>query len=225
MVTGLLVHGIYLGGVFAAIKWGMPAGISAIVVGVQPILTAFLGRCFLGARLTMLQWIGLFMGFIGVAVVLLTTNAEQEIYFPFSSLVAALAALFGISIGTLYQKHFGRDVELLSGTLWQYISAGMFFAIIAYGFESREVLWTAQLVLALGWLVLGLSMTAILLLMYMIREGEVAKVASYFYLVPPAASLEAWLLFNEELGLFAIGGIGLAVLGVYLVISRQVRSL
>lgn len=220
MVTGFLVHGAYLGGVFAAIKWGMPAGITAIVVGVQPVLTAFLGWCTFGVRLKPIQWIGLGLGLLGVICVLLSTGNQPQVQLTWPAMLAAIAALLGISIGTIYQKRFGQGINLLSGSLWQYVSVALFMAILAWSFESRRIVWDIQLILAIGWLVMGLSVTAILLLMYMIREGETAKVASYFYLVPPVASIEAWLLFDESLSFIAISAIGVTVMGVYLVIKQ-----
>ena len=220
MVTGFLVHGTYLGGVFAAIKWGMPAGITAIVVGVQPVLTALLGWFVLGARLRAIQWLGLGLGLGGVICVLLSTGQQQSVNLTLPAMLAALSALFGISIGTIYQKRFGQNTNLLAGSLWQYISVALFMAILAWTLESRNVTWDPQLIMAIGWLVTALSVTAILLLMYMIREGETAKVASYFYLVPPVASIEAWLLFDESLSMVSISAIVVTVLGVYLVIKK-----
>ncbi|RLB67106.1 MAG: EamA/RhaT family transporter [Deltaproteobacteria bacterium] len=217
MVTGFLVHGTYLGGVFAAIKWGMPAGMAAIVVGVQPVLTACLGWCYFGEYLRPKQWLGLGLGLAGVVTVLLNSGQQASVVLTWPAIMAALSALVGISLGTLYQKRFGAGVNLLAGSLWQYVSAALLMAILAWGFESHEVVWDTQLILALGWLVLGLSVTAILLLMYMIREGETSKVASYFYLVPPVASIEAWFLFDESLTFWAIIAIAVTVIGVYLV--------
>lgn len=219
IVTGLLVHGAYLGGVFAAIKWGMPAGITAIIVGIQPILTALLGWSFMGARLRRVQWAGLGLGLVGVITVLLTSGQQASVTINGPTLAAAMAALFGISIGTLYQKRFGGGINLLAGAIWQYIGAALLTGCLAWMFEARTVVWDPQLIYALAWLVFGLSVTAILLLMYMIREGETAKVASYFYLVPPVASIEAWLLFNERLTFFSVLAIGVTVLGVFLVIK------
>jgi len=220
MITGFLVHGAYLGGVFAAIKWGMPAGITAIVVGVQPVLTAVLGWGCFGDHLRPKQWLGLGLGLAGVITVLLSTGQQESLFLTWPAILAALAALVGISLGTLYQKRFGTGMNLLAGSLWQYVSAALLMAVLAWGFESGDVVWDVQLILALGWLVVGLSVSAILLLMYMIREGETAKVASYFYLVPPVASIEAWLLFDESLTLVAIIAIVATVLGVYLVIKK-----
>lgn len=221
MVTGFLVHGTYLGGVFAAIKWGMPAGVTAIVVGAQPVLTACLGWCFLGERLRPRQWLGLGLGLVGVVTVLLSTGQNNDVVLNWPAVLAAIAALLGISIGTLYQKRFGSRTSLLSGSIWQYVSVAMLMAALTWAFEAQEVVWDIHLVLALGWLVFGLSVSAILLLMYMIREGETAKVASYFYLVPPVASIEAWLLFDESLSLVAITAIIMTVIGVYLVVKRS----
>lgn len=219
LVSGALVHGAYLGGVFAAIKWGMPAGIAALIVGIQPVLTAFLGRLFFGTRLSAVQWFGLVLGFRGIAAVLLSTGQQETVSLPWYAVAAAVTALLGISLGTIYQKKFGKNVNILSGSVFQYISAALLMGLLTLSFESRIVVWDIQLLLALAWLIFGLSVSAILLLMYMIREGETAKVASYFYLVPPVAGIEAWILFNEALTLLGIAGVIVTVTGVYFVIK------
>lgn len=221
MVTGALVHGTYLGGVFAAIKMDMPAGLTAIVVGVQPVLTALLSWRLFGESLRRIQWIGLVLGLVGVCAVLLSTKGQSDVVVQMPALLAVVVALVAISIGTLYQKRFGGGVNLLAGSLWQYVSTAIMMMVLAWSFETRDVIWNPQLILALVWLVLGLSVAAILLLMYMIREGEAAKVASYFYLVPPVAAVEAWLLFDESLPTIAVGAILITVLGVYLVNRRK----
>ncbi|MGB1309991.1 MAG: DMT family transporter [Leucothrix sp.] len=221
MVAGLLIHGAYLGGVFAAIKLGMPAGIAAIIVGIQPILTALLSWQFMNEQLRSLQWLGLGLGFAGIVTVILTTKGSGESALSLPSLLLACVSLLGISLGTLYQKRFGVGVDLLAGSFWQYVSTAVLMAILAWCFEAREVVWNAQLILTLTWLVFGLSVTAVLLLLYMIREGEAAKVASYFYLVPVVVSIETWYLFNESLSALAVAAIALTVLGVYLVTKKQ----
>ncbi|WP_020393981.1 DMT family transporter [Thiolinea disciformis] len=223
MVTGFLVHGVYLGGVFAAIKAGLPAGITAIVVGIQPVLTAFLSWKFLGEKLNKIQWLGLAFGLIGVSTIVISTRLTSitQATINHTALWSVLLALLAISLGTLYQKKFGAGVNLVAGSFWQYVSTALLMGILAWSFETRQVVWDRQLIFALMWLVLGLSVSAILLLMYMIREGEAAKVASYFYLVPPVTSLEAWLLFDEALPPIALAAIALTMLGVYLVVKRR----
>ncbi|WP_432473633.1 DMT family transporter [Amphritea sp. HPY] len=220
-VVGLLIHACYLGGVFAAIKWQMPAGITAIVVGLQPLLTALIGWQWLGERLRAVQWIGLFLGLVGVILILLNGQSTGSFELQPQAAVAALLALVGISVGTLYQKRFGGGVDLLSGSIYQYLATAVAMAILAFLFEERAVQWQPQLIFALGWLVFGLSVSAILLLMFMIREGESARVASYFYLVPPVTVLETWVLFGEQLSLIQGVAIVVTVLGVYLVLRRS----
>ncbi len=224
MVTGSLVHAAYLGGVFAAIKWDMPAGVVAIVVGLQPILTALIGRFWLQQPLSRIQGVGLVFGLIGVSVVLTGGKELSTLSFHPMAVVAAIVALLGISIGTLYQKRFGGGVDLMTGSFYQYLATALWMGMLAFTTETREVVISVELILALGWLVFGLSVSAILLLMYMIREGEAARVASYFYLVPPVTVLEAWLLFDESLSLYSLLGIMITVLGVYLVLRPSSRS-
>ena len=218
-VVGFLVHACYLGGVFAAIKWQMPAGITAIIVGLQPLLTALIGWQWLGERLRSLQWFGLVLGLLGVIAILLSGQNSETLIIRPEAIVAALLALVGISLGTLYQKRFGGQVDLLTGSIWQYLATAVVMGILAFFFEERHVEWSPTLILALGWLVFGLSISAILLLMFMIREGEAARVASYFYLVPPVTTLEAWILFGESLNWTQVAAIMITVCGVYLVLK------
>ncbi|WP_261841037.1 DMT family transporter [Aliamphritea ceti] len=222
MVTGFLVHGCYLGGVFAAIKLGMPAGITAIFVGLQPLLTALLSWRWFGQKLLSVQWLGMALGLLGVSVVILSgQQGGANLNVGLGAFVAVGCALIAISVGTLYQKQFGGSVDLLAGSVYQYISTAIFMGLLAFLFEERVVQWTPTLWLAMAWLVFGLSVAAILLLMLMIREGESARVASFFYLVPPAAAIEAWLLFDEQLSLLQLAAIGVTVFGVYLVLRRR----
>ena len=221
MVVGALIHGAYLGGVFAAIKLGMPAGISAIIVGIQPVLTALLSWQLMGGKLRSLQWAGLALGLLGVTVIILSTRGADSTGMSWPAILATLVSLCGISIGTLYQKRFGVGVSLLGGAFWQFVSTAVLMGILAWSFETRVVIWDAQLIIALAWLVFGLSVSAILLLMYMIREGESAKVASYFYLVPVVVSIETWYLFGESLPVIAVVAMAVTVLGVYWVVKTQ----
>ena len=225
LLVGALVHAAYLGGVFSAIGAGMSAGLVALLVGLQPILTAVLVWGRLGHSLRLLQAFGLLLGLLGVGLVLLPEDgATQNLAYGLSALPAALIALFGISLGTLYQKRFCQGIPLLTGTFFQYLAATLLLTLLAFAFETRQVDWQPQLVLTILWLVFGLSLSAILLLMLMIREGESAKVASYFYLTPPVTAVMAWLLFDETLTLADILGILLTATGVYLVVRRQAAA-
>lgn len=224
LVAGALVHGCYLGGVFAAIKWQLPAGVTSILVGLQPVLTAVLAWMMTGQTLRRPQWGGLLLGLLGVVLVLGSGLQPGSFEVRTEAVLAAMVALVGISVGTLYQKRFGAGTDLLTGSFFQYLSTALMMALLSFSLETQAIEWHPELVGALLWLVFGLSVSAILLLMLMIREGEVARVASYFYLVPPVTALEAWWLFGEELSGLALGGMALAVFGVYLVL-RPAKSL
>ncbi|WNL43147.1 DMT family transporter [Halomonas sp. PAMB 3264] len=223
-VSGCLVHGAYLGGVFYGIYLGMPSGLAALLVGLQPLLTALLSGPFLGERLTYWQWLGLSLGLVGIALVLgskLESGRQLFDGFGFDALACVLVALLGISLGTLYQKRFCTQMALLSGTVIQYLAAGALLGVGALLFETREVTLAPTFLLTLGWLVLVLSIAAILLLMALIRQGEASKVASLFYLVPPVTALQAWWLFDERLPLLGLLGMVVAIVGVMLVIQRS----
>jgi drug/metabolite transporter (DMT)-like permease len=225
-VSGLLVHGAYLGGVFYGIYLGMPAGLTALLVGLQPLLTATLAGPMLGERIAATQWLGLTLGLIGITLVLgskLDPGAELFQGFGLGALACVLVALAGITLGTLYQKRFCTGMPLLSGTVVQYLSSGALLGLGALLLEERHVEWTPTFVLTLGWLVLVLSIAAILLLMALIRRGEASRVASLFYLVPPVTALQAWWLFDERLPLAALAGMAVTIVGVVLAARGQRR--
>ncbi|WP_231517044.1 DMT family transporter [Marinobacterium lacunae] len=221
MVVGSLVHAGYLGGVFAAIRWQMPAGVTSLIVGLQPLLTAVLAWVIWQQRLRLLQWLGLALGLLGVVLVLAGGNRLNQFELMPAALLAVLVALVAISVGTLYQKRFGQGVDLVAGSFFQYLATAVWMGLLSFAFETRVVDWQLPLIGAMAWLVLGLSVSAILLLMLMIREGESSRVASYFYLVPPVTAIEAWWLFDEQLGLIALCGVAITVAGVYLVLRPQ----
>lgn len=223
-VSGLLVHGAYLGGVFYGIYLGMPAGLASLLVGLQPLLTAGLAGPLLGERLGGRQWLGLVLGLVGVVLVLGGKLDPGEALFQgfgAGALLAILVALLGISGGTLYQKRHCTGMPLLSGTVVQYLAAGALLGLGALLFEERSVTWTPTFALTLGWLVLVLSISAILLLMALIKRGEASRVASLFYLVPPVTALQAWWLFGEALPPISLAGMAVAIAGVVLVVKGQ----
>lgn len=218
-LIGLLVHGAYLGGVFAAIGFGIPAGIAALIVGTQPILTALGAGPLLGERVTGRQWIGLLLGLGGVGLV-----CARKLNFEGADLqgiAACLIALVGITLGTLYQKRHGASMDLRTGSAIQFAASACLMAVLASLTETMEVQWTGEFIFAMAWLVLVLSVGAISLLFILIKRGAASQVASLFYLVPPMTALIAFFLFDETLGWMALVGMGIAVVGVALVVGKQ----
>jgi drug/metabolite transporter (DMT)-like permease len=218
-VSGLFVHAIYLGGVFIAIGHGLPAGVTSLVVGLQPILTAIGAGLLLRERVSPRQWIGLALGFTGVALVVGKKLVWDEGMPLAPMLLPAFAALLGITIGTLYQKRFCPRFDLRSGAVIQFVPAAAltFFCISVWtGFRVES---SSEFMFALGWLVFVLSIGAISLLNLLIRQGSAVNVASLFFLTPPTTALIAWGMFGETLSGAALVGMCIAVAGVYL--SRQ----
>ena len=217
-ITGLLVHGLYLGGVFMSIHRGLPAGVSALVVGMQPLLTATCAGLLLGERVSTRQWLGLALGFAGVSLVVGSKATIDGVAFAELAhmLAPALAALVGITAGTLYQKRFCPRFDLRTGSVVQFVPTLVLTALIASQTESMHIDWSGEFVFALLWLVLVLSLGAISLLNLLIRNGSAVNVASLFYLTPPTTALIAWAMFGETLSVSALVGMSVAVAGVWL---------
>lgn len=215
LVAGALLQAGYLGGVFVAISLGMPAGVAAIIVGLQPILTAFLSEHMVDERATRRQWAGLALGFIGVMTVVWTKMSLGAV--TWGSALAATVGLLSITFGTLYQKRYCAHVDMRTNSALQFISALAVTAPLALLFESLQVQWTLTFVLALGWMVFGLSLGAVFLLFSLIRRGAATAVVSLIYLCPPVTAILAWLAFGEAYTLWAALGMGLTVAGVWLV--------
>jgi drug/metabolite transporter (DMT)-like permease len=214
-ITGLLVHGIYLGGVFTAIFQGVPVGISALIPGLQPLLMATMANRWLGEKVRPIQWLGLAIGLGGCVLVL-----HDRSMLGSGSLLgwaASVASLIGITLGTMYQKRYGGQIDWRTGNLVQYFVAGIFFAIFAFLFETRAVHWTGEFVFALAWLVLVLSIGAVTLMYWLIRRSAAAGFASLFYLVPSVTALMAFVLFGEKLDAVSIAGMAICALAVFLV--------
>lgn len=216
-VTGILVHAIYLGGVFTAIRHGLPAGITALVVGLQPLLTALGAGALLGERVQPRQWAGLVLGFGGVGLVVSHKVAAAASTPALAAMLTpAVVALLGITVGTLYQKRFCPAFDLRTGSVVQFIPTLILTLLVASQTETMAIEWTGQFVFALLWLVLVLSVGAISLLNLLIRNGSAVNVASLFYLTPPTTALIAWAAFGETLTGPALAGMGLTVFGVWL---------
>ena len=212
-VAGLLVHAIYLGGVFVAISKGLPAGVTSLVVGIQPLLTAVGAGWLLNETVLKRQWAGLVLGFVGVTMVV---SGKLGSGFQLDALWPALAALAGITAGTLYQKRFCPSFDWRTGASAQFLPTAIATGVVVAVAGNFRVEWVPDFIFALAWLVLVLSLGAISLLNMLIRRGTAVNLASLFYLVPPCTALIAWLLFDERLAGMALAGMALAVWGVYL---------
>ncbi|MEO8345947.1 MAG: DMT family transporter [Betaproteobacteria bacterium] len=212
-IAALLVHGLYLGGVFVALDGGMPAGTSAMLVGLQPILTVFLAFLWLHERVVARQWLGLALGLAGVYLVI---RHKVDFAGGHNGLLPSAIALVGISVGTLYQKRHAGHVDLRSGAVIQFAACALVYAPMALLFESRAVQWAPPFIFALGWSVVVLSVGAISLLYWLLRHGAASGVARLFYLVPPVTAVQSWLIFGETLDALAIAGMVLIAVGVVL---------
>ncbi len=215
-IVGLLMHGSYLGGVFWAISQGVPAAIAALIVGVQPVLTAVAAGPYLGEKVNTRQWVGLLIGFCGVALVVgddIGGGGGSA-----AGIVVCVVSLLGITVGTLYQKRHAQGMDLRSGSAIQFAAASIPMAALSLAFEGGHIEWTGEFIFALGWLVVVLSLGAMTLLYMLIRQGAASKVASLFYLVPPVVALEAWLIFDETLDPGDIIGMAVAMTAVALVL-------
>ncbi len=217
-VVGVLLQATYLGGVWWAISEGMPAGASALIVGLQPLLTAFFAGA-VGERATARQWLGLLLGFGGVALVLSDRLTLQGV--GLAPLVVNVIALGGITAGTLYQKRFGVGVDLRTASAIQFGASFLVTAPFVLASGKWQVGFVPEFWLALAWSVLVLSLAAMALLLTMIRRGRATEVASLMYLTPPATALLAWALFGEALGPRAWAGVLVAMCGVALVMRRR----
>jgi drug/metabolite transporter (DMT)-like permease len=217
IVAGLLVHGFYLGGTAVAIAHSIPAGLSALIPGLQPILTSTLANRWLGERVTPLQWTGLLLGLAGVVLILHNRPMSGDAGWGW---LASGVSLVSITLGTLYQKRYCSRIDWRAGNLVQYIAVAVFFGAAAWLFEDNVVHWTSEFVLALVWLAVVLSIGSIGLLYWLIRRSAATSVASLFYLVPTVTAVMAYVLFGERLDTVAIVGMVACAAAVFVVNRR-----
>jgi drug/metabolite transporter (DMT)-like permease len=220
--VGMLLHVIYIGGVFYAVSLGVSAGISAVIVSIQPVLVSLLAVPLLGERLRWVQVVGLFLGVAGIALLLLPKVFQGD-YTASTSLVGifiCVIALLGTSGGYLVQKKMGSDIPFLSGTGAQYAVSAIAFAVLSLATEEQIIEWVPAFLFGLAWIVLMLSIASIVLLYGMLRTGSASKVSSLYYLVPPVAAIQAYFLFGEVIGFVGIIGMALAAIGVVLVMRQ-----
>jgi drug/metabolite transporter (DMT)-like permease len=216
-LIGFFLHACYLGGVFYSIAQGLPAGVAAVVTSLQPVLVSVLAVKVLGEKLRTGQMIGLLTGLIGVILVL---GPSIDAQIPTPAVIAILVALMGSTTATLLQKKMGAGIPLISGTAYQYLFSGCVLGVIAIATQETSITWNLRFTASFVWLVLVLSVGAILLLLWLLNTGSAASVSSLFYLVPPATALEAFFLFGEKVNTQGFLGIGITALGVWLVMRR-----
>ena len=221
IVVGVLMHGLYLGGVFYAVSKGMPAGISALIVALQPFFTALIAWVLIGERLSLFRAFFFATALFGIFMVLFP---EFDIYeaipgITFETFSAGIIATLGISIGSVYQKRCVTSLNLWVGTSAQFLGAGVLMLVLSLATESQYVVWTANTVLSLAWLVVVLSVGAVALLMYLIKQGDSSSVASLFFLVPVVAFCMTWVLFGEAMNHIQILG-GLIVVASVAISSK-----
>ena len=217
-IAGALLHGGYLSGVFLAIYGGMPAGVVALVVGIQPLLTAFLSASMVGEPVSRRQWMGLVLGFGGVILVVFDKLGFSGL--SGTGLAFSAMALVSITVGTLYQKRFCAELDLWSGSVIQFVAAALVLLPFALAFETMRVEWSGQFMFAMTWLIVVLSLGAISLLHVLIRRGAATRVSALFYLVPPTTALLAFFIFGEKLGLAAMAGMAIAAVGVAIAVRK-----
>jgi drug/metabolite transporter (DMT)-like permease len=216
--SGTLIHGGYLGGCFAAVSHGMPAGLVALVVSLQPVVTAFAAAPLLGETVTLVQWLGLVLGFGGVLLVMWQKLSLQTV--GAAAVAWSVVSLLSMTAGTLYQKRYCPTFDLRAGSVIQFGAALLLLLPLALLTESMEVRWSGEFIFALAWLVLVLSIGAISLLYHLIEHGEATRVSSLFYLTPLSTAAMAYFIFGETLNVVALIGMVVGIIGVALVIRK-----
>ncbi|MBX3529303.1 MAG: DMT family transporter [Rhizobiaceae bacterium] len=218
--AGALIHGLYLGGVFWAVDNGLPAGLTALIIGLQPLLTAILAGPLLGEKVLPRHWAGIAVGLAGLALVLGPRLGDLLAGVTAANVAACAGGALAIALGTIWQKKTLPGADLVAATKWQYLGATIPMLVLALIFETFRFDPTPELIGAFVWSVLVLSMGAILLLMLMMRDGAMTEVASLFYLVPAVTALMAFALFGERLSGVQLAGMAVTMLGVWLATRR-----
>jgi drug/metabolite transporter (DMT)-like permease len=219
IVTGVLLHAAYLGGVWWAVRHGLPAGISGLIAGLQPILTALFAPMLVGERISPVRWAGILCGFIGIALVLepKIVGVDPAVLWAVLLPVAInVLGMFAVTFGSFYQKARIVSGDLRTVTAVQYATAFVVTLPFAYALEPMRIEWNLTMILVLAWSVLALSLGGIGLYLLMIRRGAVSRTATFLYLVPPTVAVEAWILFGEALSPVQIAGMVVTVAGVVL---------
>ncbi|CAH1650634.1 Permease of the drug/metabolite transporter (DMT) superfamily [Hyphomicrobiales bacterium] len=217
-VSGILLHGIYLGGVWWAVRHGLPAGISGLIAGLQPVLTALFAPLMVGERISGIRWAGILCGFAGIALVLQPQLAGLEaaaLWGILGPILINVAGMFSVTFGSFYQKaHVSGDLRTV--TAIQYVAASLVLLPFAFVLEPMRIEWNLTMWLVLAWSSVVLSLGGIGLYFFMLRRGEVSRIVTFLYLVPALVAVEAWLLFGETLTPLQIAGMAVTIVGVAL---------
>lgn len=219
VVVGVLIHAAYLGGVWWAVRHGLPAGISGLIAGLQPILTALFAPMLVGEKITPIRWLGILCGFVGIALVLepkLVGVAPAALWGVLVPVLVNVAGMFAVTFGSFYQKARIVTADLRTVTAVQYAAAFVVTLPFALALEPMRIDWNLTMVLVLAWSVLALSLGGVGLYLLMIRQGEVSRVSTFLYLVPALVAVEAWILFGEALTPLQLIGMAVTILGVVL---------
>ena len=214
LLAGVLMHGVYLGGVFFAISKGTPAGISSLIVSIQPIITAFLALIFLQEHVRKVQWLGITAGLVGVALVV---SPRLGGAIPVIGLISCLVAVNAMSVGTIIQKRYLGGLDLIAGNTLQAMAAAAFYGLLLMTVETYYLEWTLEVTLSMIWIITTVSIGAVSILMLLIRRGQMAATSSLFFMVPPVSALMGYIFFGETLGIIGILGVVVASFGVWLV--------
>lgn len=219
LMSGLLLHGCYLGGVWWAIFNGVPASVSGVIAALQPLMTAALAPIIVGERLSLTQIAGLMLGFAGIVIALVPSfeGVEAAVFADRAWPIGVnIVSMSGAVLGTLYQKRYVVAGDMRTTAVYQYIGAFSIVFMLALFVEEPKFDFSLQLLLTLAWSVLALSMGAVALLLYMIRRGQVSRAASLIYLMPPAVAIQSFIFLGEPLGPWMISGTIIVVIGVWL---------
>ena len=223
-IVGVLMHAIYLGGVFVAIDNGLPSGLSALIAGLHPVATSVAARVFLREQLSRKQIIGVFLGLVGVCAVVIEKLDAADGGVTTAAMIAMMISIFGLTIGTLVQRAFGKEMPLLRGTATQYLASGVVLAVASGFSESWRFEITRYTVFSMLWAVVVLSLGAVLLMMTLLARHTAAKVSSLFFLTPALSTIEGAILFDERLGALALVGLVIAIFGVRLTMQTAAAT-
>ena len=218
ILSGVLFHGFYLGGVFYSISIGMPTGITALIVTLQPVLTNILAGPLLNEKITKPQWIGMVLGFAGASLVL---GFDIGNNLPLNGVLAAFISLFAITFSTLWQKKLSNNLPLSSSNMYQAIGGCLFHILIIMFFTKPEISFTPTFILAMSHQILLVSFGAFTILMYLIKNNSASKTVSVFFLIPPTSAIIAWIFLNETLNSIDIFGFFVATVGVYIATRKE----